>query len=502
MLLLLDAARPQSRGPHFAALAFASVVASGLMAWSQWGLPATSALSNMIVIDRFGVAVRLIVLFAAGLAILSAPSYLAPRGMDRGEFYALLLLSTSGMTLLSVSSDLIMVFLSIELLSLALYVLAGFDRERSSSVEAAMKYFLLGAFASAFLLYGIAYVYGAAGTTNLLKLDSVVNSASVDSFRLLAVAVGLLTVGLGFKVSMVPFHMWTPDVYEGSPTPVTAFMAAGTKAAAFAAIVRTLSVAMNGLRWDWRPVFIALALVTIIFASILAVAQTDLKRMLAYSSVAHAGFISLGVIAATRTGAAAVVYYLFVYSAMTIGAFGCIMLFREGIAERTHLAQFSGLGQRHPGAAALFAFFLFALAGIPPTGGFFAKFYVFFSVIREGYPWLAAIAVVGSVIAAFFYLRVAVVMFMQDPIEVPDAEPSELTRSIGLRVALGICALVVIATGVFPGFFLNLTGKAATFAKIAPAAASTQAPAEQDPSQQDPSQQAPSEQAPSEQSGQ
>lgn len=324
-----------------------------------------------------------------------------------------------------------------------------------------MKYFLLGAFASAFLLYGIAFVFGATGTTDLVAIRADLGVAAIEDFTMMGIAVGLVAVGLGFKAAMVPFHMWTPDAYQGAPTPVTAFMAGGTKAAAFAALVRVLMWAMIDLRWDWQPVIAVLSAITIAFASVLAIAQTDVKRMLAYSSIAHAGFIGLGVVAASRSGVAAVLVYLLVYTAMTVGAFASVMLFRDGAGERVHLSKYSGLGQVRPAAAGMFAFFLFALAGIPPTGGFWAKWYVFFAAIRADYAWLAVVAVLGSAVAAFFYVRVAVVMFMQDP------EPSDempLERSIGLRVALGICVAIVLGAGVAPETFLSLAERAVSFA--------------------------------------
>jgi NADH-quinone oxidoreductase subunit N len=354
-----------------------------------------------------------------------------------------------------------MIFLAIELLSLALYVMAGFERARLDAQEASMKYFLLGAFASAFLLYGIAFVFGGAGTTNLIKLREVLVAGGLENYMPLMVAIGLLVVGLGFKAAMVPFHMWTPDAYQGAPTPVTAFMAGGTKAAAFAAIVRTLDVSLHSLRWDWRPPLSLLAVLTLGVASVIAVAQTDMKRMLAYSSIAHAGYIAIAVASASESGVAATLLYLFVYTAMTVGAFASIMLFREGQAERVHLAKYSGLGVKRPAAAALFAFFLFSLAGIPPTGGFWAKWYVFFAAVRAHYVWLAVVAVAASVVSAFFYIRVAVVMFMQDPD--PD-DDMPLDGSLGLRAALAVCAAVVIAVGLAPQFFLSLAEKAVSFA--------------------------------------
>lgn len=459
-LLLLDAAVPQQRGAHLAVIAFVTLIASAVVAQAQWGAQPRAALAGMVVGDPFGVFARWVILGAGALATLTAHGYLRPRGLDKSEFYALLLLSTAGMTLLAVSADLVMVFLSVELLSLALYVMAGFERTRLESQEASMKYFLLGAFASAFLLYGIAFIFGGSGTTNLLRLRSAAALGGLDDFRLAGVAVALLAVGLGFKAAMVPFHMWTPDAYQGAPTPVTAFMAGGTKVAAFAALLRVLVVALPELRWDWQPPLAVLTVVTIAFASIIAVAQTDIKRMLAYSSIAHAGFVAIAVVAASRSGIAAALLYLLVYTAMTVGAFASVMLFIDSGSERVHLAKYSGLGVRRPAAAALFAFFLFSLAGIPPTGGFWAKWYVFFAAIRGGAAWLAVVAVLSSVVAAFFYARVAVVMFMQDPDE---ADEMPLDRSPGLRLALAACAGVVIAVGVAPGYFLALAERAVAF---------------------------------------
>jgi NADH-quinone oxidoreductase subunit N len=461
VLLLLDVIRPGRRGAHLAVVTMLALAASAYLSARQWDTAAVSGLGTMVVRDNFGVFARLIILFAAALATFASPGYLRPRRLDRSEFYALLLLSTAGMTLLSVSADLVMVFLAVELLSLALYVMAGFERARPEAQEASMKYFLMGAFASAFLLYGIAFIFGGGGTTNLIRLHAAATVGGFDDLRLVGLAVALLAVGLGFKASMVPFHMWTPDAYQGAPTPVTAFMAGGTKVAAFAALARVLVGSLAAVRWDWRPVLAALTIITIAFASILAVAQTDVKRMLAYSSIAHAGYVALAIVASSSSGVAASLLYLLVYTAMTIGAFASVMLFREGDGERVVLGRYAGLGVRRPAAAALFAFFLFSLAGIPPTGGFWAKWYVFFAAIRAGYTWLAVVAVAGSVVAAFFYVRVAVVMFMQEPDEKDDMP---LDRSVGLRATLALCAATVLAVGIAPGFFLSLAEKAAHFA--------------------------------------
>lgn len=462
LLLVIDIVSPRRRGVHLAVITFAVLVLAGWLTYRQWNAGSVTALADIVVQDRFGVFARWVILGVAALTTLTAHDYLRPRGLDKAELYALLLLSTSGMTLLVVAADLILVFLAVELLSLAIYVMVGFERTRADAQEASMKYFLLGAFASAFLLYGIAFVFGASGTMNLLRLSDLLAAAGVDEFRLMGVAVAFLAVGLGFKAALVPFHMWTPDAYQGAPTPVTVFMAGATKAAAFAVLLRILVGTMPQLRWDWQPPLAVLTVLTIVVASVLAVAQTDMKRMLAYSSISHAGFIAMGVVAASQSGTAAALMYLLVYAAMTVGAFGSIMLFREGAGERVHLSKYSGLGVKRPFAAAMFAFFLFSLAGIPPTGGFWAKWYIFFAAIRADYMWLAVVAVLGSVVAAFFYVRVAVVMFMQDPVEGDDMP---LGRSIGLRITLAICALVVLLVGVAPAWFLSLAEQAVVFAR-------------------------------------
>ncbi|MEX2394284.1 MAG: NADH-quinone oxidoreductase subunit N, partial [Actinomycetota bacterium] len=282
LLLLMDSAVPQQRGPHLAVITMGALAVAAYFTLQQWGAEPVFALGDMVARDPFGVFARIVILGAAALATLTAPGYLKPRALDKAEFYALLLLSTTGMTLLAVSTDLVMVFLSIELLSLALYVMAGFERTKIEAQEASMKYFLLGAFASAFLLYGIAFIFGAGGTTNLRILRIIGQLGGLDDFRLAGVAVALITVGIGFKAAMVPFHMWTPDAYQGAPTPVTAFMAGGTKAAAFAALIRVLVASLGDMRWDWQPVLAGLTVLTLVFASVVAIAQTDVKRMLAY----------------------------------------------------------------------------------------------------------------------------------------------------------------------------------------------------------------------------
>jgi NADH-quinone oxidoreductase subunit N len=337
------------------------------------------------------------------------------------------------MVLLAAASDLLVVFIALEILSLSLYVLAGETRRRAAQ-EAAMKYFLLGAFSSAFLLYGIALCYGATGTTNLLGIARATGDPTADGTLLLA-GIGLLAVGFFFKVSAVPFHMWTPDVYQGTPTPVTAFMAAATKVAAFSVFLRVFSGALGGLVVSWRPVIAAVAAVTMLVGAALAVVQTDLKRMLAYSSISHAGYLLIGVAAAATVpaGVSASLFYLLV---------------DDAIRERSSLDDYRGLARRHPWAAGLLAVFMLSLTGIPPLSGFWAKYYVFLSGVQAGLTWLVVVAVISSVISAFFYLRVLVVAYLQEPAgEQGETAPG---RTPALGLALGLAGLLTVAIGLAP----------------------------------------------------
>jgi NADH-quinone oxidoreductase subunit N len=350
------------------------------------------------------------------------------------------------MMLMAAALDLLVVFLGLELMSLSLYVLAGLFRERSTGNEAAMKYFLLGAFASSFFLYGIALLYGATGTTNLNRLAQALAGGTTDSRLMVLVGLALLLVGFGFKTSAVPFHQWAPDVYEGAPTAVAGLIATGSKAAAFAALLRVL-VAMQGLQADWAVAVWVIAVATMTVGNVIALAQSNLKRMLAYSSVAHVGYMLVGVAAGPALGSAAVLYYLLVYSLATIGAFGVILLLERGDTEAVDLAGYGGLAARHPVLALVLAVCLLSLIGLPPTAGFVGKFYLFGAAIRGGGPWLvslAVIAVLNSVVAAYYYLRLIVYMYMRDP------------EGEGLRVALTPAAGLALALAVWGTLHLGL----------------------------------------------
>jgi NADH-quinone oxidoreductase subunit N len=433
-----------------AGVAVAAVAAIRLWDWS--GAP--TVLAGSVAVDRFGVVVRLIVLAVTAIGLLYGHHYLERTGEARVEFYALALLAAAGMTLFAVSADLIVAFLALEILSLSLYVLTGFS-QRLGSVEGAMKYFLLGAFSSAFFLFGVAMAYGATGSTSVAEIANAL-AGETGSVALALTSVGLLAVGFAFKVSAVPFHMWTPDVYQGAPTAITAFMSAGTKVAAFAAFMRIFNVAFQPLAWDWQPVVWALAAISVIVGSVLAIAQTDIKRMLAYSSISHAGFVLMGLTAAGEVGIRAALFYLIAYAATVIGAFGVVMLV-SGRGERgTSLGSYAGLAARSPLAAALLTVFLLSLAGIPPTVGFVAKVSVFTAAVQAGAWPLALIGVLASVVAASFYLRVIVMMYMREPEEVLEPDLSLLPR-----VAIAVPALAVLVLGVFPGLVVGFLDSAA-----------------------------------------
>ena len=413
-----------------------------------------TVLADAVAVDRFGVVVRLILLATAAIGLLYGFHYFERSGEGRPEFFPLVLFATSGMTLIAIASDLIVVFLALEILSLSLYVLTGFS-SRLGSVEGAMKYFLLGAFSSAFFLFGVAMAYGATGSTRLPEISNAL-SGRTDGLALALSAMGLLAVGFAFKVSAVPFHMWTPDVYQGAPTAVTAFMSAGTKVAAFAALMRVFNVALQPLSWDWRPLLWGLAAVSVVVGSVLAIAQTDIKRMLAYSSIGHAGFVLTGLTAAGASGISAALYYLGAYALTILGAFGVVMLVSARGERRTSLASYAGLGRRSPALAGLLTVFLLSLTGIPPTAGFVAKVGVFRAATDAGSWPLVLIGVIASVVAAFFYLRVIVLMFMQEPED--DAETDE---TLAPRLVVGASAALVLVLGVFPGLVIGFLDRAA-----------------------------------------
>lgn len=434
-------------------LGLAALVCVGML-----GRPA-QAIQTMAVSDGYSLILNLVFIATAALSILIALSYLSEHDMQRGEYYALLLFSTIGMMLMGAATDLIVVFLGLEIMSIALYVLAAFNRRQLSSGEAGIKYFVLGAFASAFFLYGVALLYGATGSTNLQAIgDWFTPDRGNLGDPLALVGLGLLLVGFAFKVAAVPFQWWTPDVYHGAPTSVTAFMSVGAKAAGFAALIRILMVSFGQVfTLDWQIAVAVLAVITMTGGNIAALAQKDVKRMLAYSSIAHAGYILVGVAAASTAGVKAVLFYLMAYAFMNIGAFAVIAVLERRGAVGSAIDDYVGLSKHQPFLALAMALFMFSLTGIPPFVGFWGKLYVFSAAVQADMSWLAVVGVINSAISAFYYVGVVVQMYMRQPadVEVP-AEAASINLTGPITVTLVAAIFVTVVLGVWPTPLVNL----------------------------------------------
>jgi NADH-quinone oxidoreductase subunit N len=439
-----------------------TIIATAVAAYSlshQWSLRPRLLFHRMIAADNFSIFFQWLFLAITAVSALVSMRFNEREEMNRGEYYALLLFSCCGMSLMAMSTDLILTFLGIEVLSISTYVLAGFKRNDPRSNESSLKYFLLGSFATAFLLYGIAMIYGGTGTTNyamireLGKLQGTAQGTTV-------VGMGLLLIGFGFKVALVPFHAWAPDVYEGAPTAVTAFMTVGPKAAGFAALVRILAQALPSLGQDWSVILWLLAILTMTLGNVVAVLQSNVKRMLAYSAIAHAGYILVGIVANSDSGVGAVLFYLVVYTVMNLGAFSVVLSLSRKGDQRVNIEDYCGLGRRMPFAAAALSVFLVSLAGFPLTGGFIGKLYLFSAAIQKGYLGLAIIGMLNSVISVFYYFRLMVVMYMREPVD-EQPEPDPMTLPVSAVVAIGIFG--VFWLGIYPSFVLNL----ATFSGLA-----------------------------------
>jgi NADH-quinone oxidoreductase subunit N len=396
-------------------------------------------------VDGFSVLLTMLISVATALCALLAVAYLKREKLHRPEYPVLLLLSASGGVVMAMADDLIVLFVGLEILSIAVYVLAAIHARREQSQEAGMKYFVLGAFSSAFFLYGVALTYGATGSTNLIDIREYLGSVVLADDGLLLAGMALLLVGLGFKVSAVPFHMWTPDVYQGAPSPVVAFMASAVKVAGFAALVRVFVLTFGLYADDWQPIVYAVAVATLLLGAILAAVQTDVKRMLAYSSISHAGFILVGVEAASSEGTASVVFYLIAYSFLVIGSFAVVGVVAGEGDGHTTVADYAGLGRRRPWLAFLFTVLLLAQAGVPLTTGFFAKFYAISAAVEERSWALAIVAMLAAVIAAFLYLRIMVSMWLADdaagdsiPVPIPVITGAVLVVTVVFTLVFGI----------------------------------------------------------------
>jgi len=411
----------------------------------------STAFNGMIEADGFSSYLQILFAGSGIVGIALAYGYLKRMGINRGEYYPLLLYSISGMILMAQAADLIVVFLALELLSIPLYILAGIARPNPASEEAALKYFLLGAFAGGFVVYGVALSFGATGTTSLSGIVAAVDSG-LANMPLLLIGAGLILIGLGFKVALVPFHMWTPDVYHGAPTPLTAFMAVGAKAAGFAALLRIFLAALPVLAGNFVPVFWILSALTMFAGNLIAIVQDNIKRMLAYSSIAHAGYIMMAVVAfgqefVSKDAVASSLFYLLAYAVTNFGAWSVVIALERAEGKGLQLEDYYGLGKKYPVLAAAMLVFMLSFIGVPPTIGFMGKFYLFRTVLEGGYTWLAVIGVLTSILSAYYYLRVVVNMYMREGD--PEIAPDRLVQLVSIVGALAVVLLSVFATPLF-----------------------------------------------------
>jgi NADH-quinone oxidoreductase subunit N len=418
------------------------------------------ALQGSLANDGIAFFTRLTVYLAALLVIPLGQGYLTDRAINRSEVQPLLLLSVVGMAALGTANDLITMFVALEVLSISLYILCGLARRDRRSQEAGLKYFILGSVASAILLYGMALIYTATGSVDLPAIGRTIGLITTTP-GVAAIGIALVTVGVGFKVALAPFHLWTPDVYQGAPTNITAFMAAATKAAGFAAILRLYLVAFPSLSAIWVPVLAVLAAITMLYGAYVAVVQHDLKRMLAYSSITHAGYTTIGVVALSDAGLSATLFYLLTYAVATVGAFGCIIALERRRRGEVTLATIRGVGRTSPAVAGILAVCLLSLAGVPATAGFVGKVAIFEAGVNAGLTWLVVVGVVSSVIAAFFYLRIAGVMFLEDT---PEGQPLPVTTT-GVMTGISVAGFLVVYLGIQPQILLQLADSAAALVR-------------------------------------
>ena len=451
--MLAEAFRQKGERMPIGGLGAIGLVGAAAAVVLLWGRRAESF--GVVRADDFGLFVQFVLVGIGLLTLVFSPKAIDRDNLPAGEYYALTLLAIAGMMLIAVATDLLVIFLALEVFSLALYVLTGLRRREVSSTEGAFKYFVLGGFASAFFLYGIAFTYGLAGSTHLDKVAAAVQAQALSGSPLLLVAMGLLLVGLAFKVAAVPFHMWTPDAYEAAPTVVTGFMSTAVKAAGFAVFARVFLLALEPLRAEWTPVLWVLAVCTMILGSVVGVAQTNLKRMLAYSSIAHGGYLFVALAAGAEVGRASILFYLVVYAVTNVGAFAVLALLSTREKPMESLDEYRGLWQTSPVMAGLLTVFLLSLGGFPPTAGFVAKWYVFSAAVSAGQFGLAIIGVLTSVVSVFFYLRIVVMMYMTDKGEAP-AVPAVPRPALA---ALALSAVALFYLGVLPTRLLDLAAR-------------------------------------------
>jgi NADH-quinone oxidoreductase subunit N len=405
----------------------------------------TIAFRGSLAVDDYAVFFEAVIIIATALTVAMSLQYAADAELAGAEYYALVLFAALGMMLMAAAGDLIVIFLGLETMSIAVYALAGFIRRDPRSNEAAIKYFLLGAFSTGFLLYGIALVYGATGTIRL-ELIRATLASGVAANPLLMLGLGMMLIGFGFKVAAVPFHMWTPDAYEGAPTPITAFMAVGVKLAAFAGFLRIFMANLGAISTEWTQVLWILAVLTMTAGNVIALVQSNIKRMLAYSAIAHAGYVIVGMAAGDRGAGGAILYYLLAYAFTNLGAFAVVVALDRGAESHDEIADYRGLARDHPGLAVAMALCLLSLTGVPPLAGFVAKFYIFAAALNAGLVWLVVIAVLNSVVSAYYYVGVIVAMYMQEG----GVAVEQMSRRPGLLISVAVGVAGVIALGVYP----------------------------------------------------
>jgi len=453
VVLVADMVVPRERQGWLAGLALAGIGATALALGPTLGVHATIA-RGLVAVDAFGVFFKIVFLLAAALTILMSGRYLTIEGARPGTYYFLVLCATLGMMFMASGIDLVTIFIGLETMAISFYILAGFLKPNRRSNEAAVKYFLLGAFSLGLLLYGMSLMYGLSGSTALRSI--AIALAGYEKDPRLVLAVIMVVAGVGFKIAAVPFHMWAPDVYEGSPTPVAAFISVGSKAASFAMVFRIFLEGLPTAAADWRLLFYALSVVTMTVGNVAALTQGNIKRLLAYSSIAHAGYILIGVVAGTPRGIAATLIYLFIYTFMQLGAFAVVTLLRRRDVIGDELKDLSGLFFRNPVAASAMLLFMLSLGGIPPTAGFMGKFWIFGAAIESGYVWLAVIGVLNSAISLYYYIRVVVFFWMKS-----ETAGSPIVATPAMVVALGVAAAGTIALGIYPGPLFELADMSA-----------------------------------------
>ncbi len=454
-LMVLDPLLHKRGSNLFGHLSIVALIASIFASVYAYGDPGP-AFGGMIVVDGFATFFRVLVMVVGILTVLASYRFLSVQDAETGEFHALLLFSIAGQSIMVSANELIVIFIGLEISSIASYVLAGYLRDDKRANEAALKYFLLGSFATGFFLYGVALIYGAVGSVDLTNIRAAQAGAGAPSPLFIGVAAALMFVGLAFKVSAAPFQIWAPDVYQGAPTPVSAFLSAGPKAAAFAIFLRIFMTAFEPIGGGWEPLVWMSALLSMTIGNFAALLQSNVKRLLAYSSIAHAGYVMVALTARSDIGVAAAMFYLAAYAFMNIGAFA-VVTHLSGKGERYQsVDDFSGLAQKQPLVAAMLTIFMLSLIGVPLTGGFFGKFYIFKAALESHLVWLTVLGLLNSAVAAYYYLRILVVMYMKEPSEAASAaEP----LSLGLRAALLLPAAATLILGIFPGWVLDFAGR-------------------------------------------